>query len=82
MFNLMVVFTFFTLNWKHSSWANLVQKKNCKFKLKYGTKTNSNMQNLMVVFTFSLLFWKHCFWTNFAQKIKINSNYAHTSSQD
>ena len=33
----------------------------CQFKLKFGTKANSNMQNLMVVFSFSILDWKYPF---------------------
>ena len=37
------------------------KNENCQFKLKFGTKTNSNMQNSMVVFTFSVLYWKHPF---------------------
>ena len=39
--------------WKYHFWVNLVQKiKNCLFKLKFGTWTNSNMQNYLVMFTF------------------------------
>ena len=30
-----------------------------KFKLKYGTGTNSNMQNSLVMFTFSFFNWKY-----------------------
>ena len=30
------------------------KSENCQFKLKFGTKTNSNMQNSIVVFTFSM----------------------------
>ena len=88
MQNLVVVFTFSVLDWKHPFWANLVQKvkivslswklvlfgletpflgkfgtknQNCQFKLKFGTKTNSNMQNSMALFTFSVLDRKHPF---------------------
>ena len=51
LLNLMVVLTFPVLNWKHSSWANLVCKiKVCQFKLKFGTNINSNMLNLMMFF--------------------------------
>ena len=36
---------------KYPFWANLVKKnKNCQSKLKFGIKTNSNMQNSMVLF--------------------------------
>ena len=39
-------------------WTNLIKKtnkQNCRFKLKFGTYTNLNMQNSMVVFTLSVL---------------------------
>ena len=39
--------------------------QNCKFKLKLGTYTNSNMQNSMVMFTFS--------YPNLVRKIKLTS---------
>ena len=45
----------------------------CQFKLKFGTKTNSNIQNSKVVFTFSVLNRKYTFWANLVQKIKIVS---------
>ena len=45
------------------------KKSKLKFKLKFGTQTNSNMQNSMVVFTFFILDWKHTFWANLVQKI-------------
>ena len=62
----MVVFSFSILNWKHCFWSNLVEKiKNCQFKLKFGTKINSNMLNLMVVFTLSILNQKHPFLGKF-----------------
>ena len=48
-----LVFIFSALDGKHPFWTNLIQKtKIVSFKLKFGTKTNSNMQNSMVVFTF------------------------------
>ena len=46
---------------------------NCQFKLKFGTKTNQNMQNSLVVFTFSGLDQKYPFRVNLVQKIKIFS---------
>ena len=72
MQNSMVVFTFSVLGRKYPFWANLVEKvKNCQFKLKYGTLTNSKMQTSMVQFTFSVLNRKYPFWANSVQKIKI-----------
>ena len=49
------------------------KNQNCQFKLKFGTKTNLNMQNLVVLFTFSVFDWKYPFWANLVQKIKIVS---------
>ena len=55
MQNSLLVFRFSVLDKKHYFLANLVQKiKIAKFKLKFGTSTNSKMQNSMVVFTFSV----------------------------
>ena len=65
MKNSMVVFKFSVL-------GNLVPKnQNCQFKLKFGTKTSSNMQNLMMLFISSILYWKYNFGANLVQKIKI-----------
>ena len=50
-----------------------LKNQNCHFKLKYGTKTNSNTQNSMVLFTFSDLEREHPFLANLVQKIKIVS---------
>ena len=60
---------------KFAFWANLVQKeyRNCQFKLKFGTLTNSTMQNSIGVFTLSVLDQKHPFLTNSVQKIKVVS---------
>ena len=41
--------------------------------LKFGTKTNSNMQNSMVMFTFLVCDWKYPFEANLVKKIKIVS---------
>ena len=49
------------------------ENHNCQFKLRFGTKTNSNMQNSMVVFTLSVFDWKYYFWANLIQKIKMVS---------
>ena len=47
------------------------KNQNCQFELKFGTKTNFNMQNLMVVFSFSVLYQKNPSWANFVQKSKV-----------
>ena len=49
------------------------KNQNVKFKLKFGTYTNSNMQNSMALFAFSVLDLKHSFWANLVQKFKIVS---------
>ena len=46
---------------------------NCQFKLKFGTKTDPNMENSIVTFTFSVLDLKYTFWTNLVQKVKVVS---------
>ena len=43
--------------------------QNCQFKLKFGTKTNCNMQNSMVMF----ILFIHPFWESLVQKIKVVS---------
>ena len=48
-------------NWKYLFWVNLFQNQNYQFKLKFGTKTNLNMQNSMVMLTFSVFDWKYLF---------------------
>ena len=47
------------------------KNQNCHFQLKFGTKTNLNIQNSMVMLTFSVLDRKYRFWANLVQKIKI-----------
>ena len=42
-----------------------------RFKLKFGTQNNSNMQNSIMVFTFSVFERKHPFWLCLVQKIEI-----------
>ena len=44
------------------------KNQNCQFKLKFGTKTNSNMQNSMALFTFSVLDRKYPFLDKFGPK--------------
>ena len=41
------------------------KNQNCQFKLKFGTKTNLNLQNSMMMFTFSVFEDKHLSWVNF-----------------
>ena len=70
----MALFTFFCFRVETPFFSKFGPKnQNCKFKLKFGTWINSNMQNSMVVFTFSVLEWEHRFWANYVQKIKIVS---------
>ena len=67
--NSMAVFTFPILNWELSFLSNLVQKiKNCQFKLKFGSKTKSDMLNLMMIFTFSVANWKRPFLGKFGSR--------------
>ena len=47
------------------------KKQNCEFKLKFGTKTNSNLQNSIAVFNFSVLDFEYPFGGALFQKIKI-----------
>ena len=47
------------------------KNQNCQFKLKFGTKTNLNMQNSMMIFTFSAFDHKYLSWANLVQKFKI-----------
>ena len=51
----MMLFNFSVFDHKYLSWANLVKIQNCLFKVKFDTKTNSNMQNSMVVSISSVL---------------------------
>ena len=57
----------------HKCDFSVFEKKNIRtvsVKLKFGTKTNSNMQNSVVLFTFSYSDWKYSFSVNLVQKIK------------
>ena len=49
------------------------QNQNSRFKLKFGTYTNSNMQNSMVMFIYFVFDDKQPFWANLVQNIKIIS---------
>ena len=42
--------------------------QSCQFRLKFGTKTNLNMQNSVVVSTSAVLNWKHPFLRKFDPK--------------
>ena len=42
----------------------------CRFKLTFGTSTNSNMNNPMEIFNFSVLDWKYSILRKLFQKIK------------
>ena len=44
------------------------KNRNCQFKLRFVTTTNSNMQNSMALFTFSVSDRKQPFWVNLVQK--------------
>ena len=47
------------------------KNQNSRFKLKFGSYSNSNMQNSMVMFILSVFEWKYPFWANLVQKVKI-----------
>ena len=65
---------FFCFRWETPFQGKFGPKnQNCQFQLKFGTKTNSNMQSSVVVFTFCVLDWKHPFWANLVQKLNIVS---------
>ena len=49
------------------------KNQNCQFKLKFGTRTNSDMQNSLVMFTFSVFDWKYFVGQIWLKKIKIVS---------
>ena len=62
-------------NCDFSVWLEIsfLSKFQWKIKLKFGTRTNSNMQNQVVMFTFSVFHWKYHFRKNFFPKFKIAS---------
>ena len=54
---MMMMFTFSIFDHKYLSWANFGPNiQNCLFKVKFDTKTNSNMQNSMVVSVYCICF--------------------------
>ena len=74
MQNLMLMFTFFCVRSEMSFLGKFGPKnQNCQFTLKFGTKTNFNMQNSMMVFNFAVLNWKYPFGENLVSKFKIVS---------
>ena len=62
------IFMFFTGN---TLFRKLSKNQNCQFKLKFGTKTNSNIHNSMLLLRFSIFGQKYRFWSNLVQKIRI-----------
>ena len=60
----------FVFDWKYLFCVCLVKTKNYQFKLKFGTKTDSNMQNSMMMFTLYVLDHKYPTWANLVQKFK------------
>ena len=74
MQNSMMLFSFLVFEWKHSFWANLVQKVQLIIlSQNFGACTSSNMLNSIGMFTFFVYDWKYLFWENLVQKIKIIS---------
>ena len=71
MQNSMVVFTFSALIRKTFFGKTSPKNQNCQFKLKFGSKTKSNIQNSMIIFTFSVFDHKYPSWGNLVQKFKI-----------
>ena len=67
MQNLVMMFTFSVFD--HILLGQILSKNSKLFKMKFDTKTNSNMQIPMVFFSF--LEWKSPFWANLVEKIKI-----------
>ena len=62
---LMVVFTFFVLDQKCLSWANLVENvKIVSLRLDLVASPNSSMQNSNAVFAFFIFDWKRPFGAN------------------
>ena len=74
MQNSIVGFAFLDLDLIYLFWRKFNSKnQNCQFKLKFGTKTNLNMQKSMVCSLFTAFDLKQLFWVNLAQKTKIAS---------
>ena len=71
MQNSMVMFTFSFFRFRFLGKFG-PKNQSCQFKLKFGTKTNLNMQSSMVVFTFAVLDRKYLFWANLNQKISVS----------
>ena len=77
----MVVFTFSIFNKKQSFLVTLVEtpflgkfdpkNQNFLFKLKFGTRTNSDIQNSLVMFTFSVFDWKYFLGQICSKKLKL-----------
>ena len=61
----------YRIQWWCSRFCFKPENQNCQFKLKFGSKSNSNMQNLMMTFTFPVFDHKYPSWGNLVQKLKI-----------
>ena len=68
----MLMFTFSIFYWKYSFFDKFHPKnQNRQLKLKFGTKTNSDMHNSVVMFIVSV-FDRNCpFWENLVKKSKM-----------
>ena len=68
----MVVFTFSHLDQKNPFFGKSGAKnQNCQFRLKFGTKPNSNVWNSVTMFTFCVFYHKCPFWVNLVQNSKL-----------
>ena len=67
MQNSKVLFTSFTENTFMQIFGP--KSRNCQFKVKFGTFSNSNMRYSTVMFTYFVLDQKYPFWANFVQEI-------------
>ena len=63
---------FSVLDQKYSFWVNFVKEnQDCQFKLKFGTKTNLNMENSIVMFIFAFFRPEINLLGKFVSKMKI-----------
>ena len=71
MQNSLMMFTFSVFSQKYFFGKFGQKRKNCQFKLKFGTKTNLNMHNSVVLFIFSVFDWKYPFMANFILEVEV-----------
>ena len=66
-------YVFCVFDWKYIPFLGKFGPKNqkCQFKLKFGTRTNSDMQNLLVMFTFSVFDGKYFVGQVWLKKLKL-----------